>query len=225
MVNKGHFSGEKTHHAAETTPLRRADLCAFGSVFYDACARKAAWSQAISLSCGTRLHKLWFQFRFGVGFNFGLSFFSVEVSVSVSITLSARLRHQAGTSQALCTPVMKIADNLKLFALSGHSTHDNWRTSPGLWARIMKLPTVSGSEHFLRTPCTKLGGRLRLSAPPCWKLPTASGSEQSSHDKRRTSQALCTRMMKLPTVSGSEHCLGTPFTEIEERFGLCAPPG
>ena len=152
-------------------------------------------------------------------------FFPVEVSVSVSITLSVRLRHQAGTSQALCTPGMKVADSLKLFALSGHSTHDNWRTSPGLWARIMKLPTVSGSEHFLRTPCTKLGGRLRLSAPPCWKLPTASGSEQSSHDKRGTSQALCTRMMKLPTVPGSDNCLGTPFTEIEERFGLCAPPG
>ena len=83
-------------------------------------------------------------------------------------------------AQALCTP-----------------HHENCGTSQAFCTPMVNLPTVSGSVHFLRTPLTKIVGRLRLSSTP---------------------------MMKLPTVSGSEHFLCIPLTIIGGRLRLCAPP-
>ena len=63
----------------------------------------------------------------------------------------------------------EIADRLGLCA---PPAHENCGSSQALCTPMMKLPTVSGSEHFLCIPLTKSAGRLRL----C-ELPTASGSE------------------------------------------------
>ena len=102
--------------------------------------------------------------------------------------------HQnCGASQALCTPMMKIADSLRLCAppsrklgdVSGSvQPHDAscrqsqarraphprklW-TSQAVCTPIIKSPTTSHSGHFLCSPFTKSAGRLRLSAPPRMK--------------------------------------------------------
>ena len=60
--------------------------------------------------------------------------------------------------------MMEIADSLRLFALFGHSIHENGGTSQAVCMLFVKLPTVSGCLHFLGTPLTKMAGRLRLFA-------------------------------------------------------------
>ena len=76
---------------------------------------------------------------------------------------------------------------------------------------MMNLPTVSGSEHFLRIPLTKIVGRLRLFSTPMMKLPTASGSEHF----------LCTPFTK---VGGTPQARCTPMMKTADSFRLCAPP-
>ena len=71
-----------------------------------------------------------------------------------------------GTSQAFCTPMMRIGDSFRLLALFVHPIHENCGTSQAVCMRMMFLPTVSGCLHFLSTPFTKIAGRLRLLAPP-----------------------------------------------------------
>ena len=49
--------------------------------------------------------------------------------------------------------------------------HAFWEYGNAIWGYgrctpIVKSPTVSGSGHFLCSPLTKIGGRLRLFAPP-----------------------------------------------------------
>ena len=71
-----------------------------------------------------------------------------------------------GASQAFCTPMMRIGDSLRLFALFVHPTHENCGSSQAACTRVMFLPTVSGCLRFLSTPFRKIAGRLRLPAPP-----------------------------------------------------------
>ena len=71
-----------------------------------------------------------------------------------------------GASQAFCTPMMRIGDSLRLFALFVHPAHENCGTSQAACMPMMLLPTASGCLHFLSTPFTKIARRLRLPAPP-----------------------------------------------------------
>ena len=93
--------------------------------------------------------------------------------------------------------------------------HENCGTSRALCTPMVKLPTVSGSGHFLCTRLAKIGGRLRLCAPPAsQKLRDVSGSlhphgevadslrlcaffVHSIHQNSGTSQARCTPMVKI----------------------------
>ena len=75
-------------------------------------------------------------------------------------------RKLRGVSCAL-HPHHKIADSLRLWALSVLSSHQNWGTSQAACTPIVKSLTVSGSGHFLCSPRTKSVGRLRPFAPPC----------------------------------------------------------
>ena len=67
--------------------------------------------------------------------------------------------HKCGTSKAVCTPSCKIADSLRLWALSVLSTHQN-----------------CGTSQALCTPMMKIADSLRLCAPPSQKLGDVSGS-------------------------------------------------
>ena len=88
------------------------------------------------------------------------------VSLRKSQALCIPPHENGGTSQAFCTPMMRIGDSFRLFALFVHPTHENCGTSQAVCMRMMFLPTVSGCLHFLSTPFTKIAGRLRLPAPP-----------------------------------------------------------
>ena len=145
-------------------------------------------------------------------------------------------------SQALCAPPSrklrgvsgclhphhKIADSFRLWARSVLCVRQNWGTSQALCTPMMKLPTGSGSEHFLRTPLTKAGGRLRLCAPPMMKIANVKIANSlrlralfvhSIHENCGASQAFCTPMMKLADMLR----LCAPSHEVW-RLRLCAPP-
>ena len=104
---------------------------------------------------------------------------------------------KCGTSQAFCTAMLQIADSLRLFALFGRSSPENWGTSQAICIVLGNCPTVSGCLHFLGAPFPKIAERLRLFAVV-----------EKTHDEIvRQSQAL-----------------RTPFPKIAERLRLSAPP-
>ena len=94
--------------------------------------------------------------------------------------------------------------------------HENCGTSQAFCTPMMNLPTVSGSEHFLRIPLTKIVGRLRLFSTPMMKLPIVSGSVHffvhSTHKSWGTSQARCT-----PTAHGRQSQAPSTFCALRSR--------
>ena len=126
-----------------------------------------------------------------------------------------------GTSQALCSPMMKMVDSRRLWAVSVLSIHQNWGTSQALW-----------------TPMMKIADSLRLCAPPSRKLWDVSGSVHPHNERCRlsqalstpphgnwgTSQAVCTPIIKSPTASGSGHFLCTPRPKMAGRLRRRACP-
>ena len=113
--------------------------------------------------------------------------------------LCAHAHENRGASQALCTPMMKIADSLRLCApaltkwrdVSGsvHAHDENCRPSQALCARAHEN---GGTSQALCTPMMKIADSLRLCAPPSQKLGDVSGSVQPHDENCRQSQALCT---------------------------------
>ena len=153
-----------------------------------------------------------------------------------------------GTSQARCTPMMQIADSLRLCApppsrklwdASGcvrlqHKVADRLR----LWAlSVLSTHQNCGTSQALWTPMMKIADSLRLCAPPSRKLWDVSGSVHPHNERCRlsqalstpphgnwgTSQAVCTPIIKSPTASGSGHFLCSPFTKSAGRLKLFAP--
>ena len=89
-----------------------------------------------------------------------------------------------------------------------HPRDENCRQSQALCTPpSRKLGHVSGSVHPHNENCRQAQA---LSTPP--------------HGKRGTSQAVCTPIIKSPTVSGSGHFLCSAVTKIGGRLRLCAPP-
>ena len=54
------------------------------------------------------------------------------VNLPKSQALRTPFQKNSGTSQAFCTAMMKMADSLRLFALFGRSTPENWGTSQAI---------------------------------------------------------------------------------------------
>ena len=106
----------------------------------------------------------------------------------------AHAHENGGTFQAVCMPVMKIADSLRLSALFVHTTHENGGTSQAV--------------------CTPHAEHCRQSQALCAR----------AHENCGTSQAVCMLLMKLPRVSGSLHFLCTPFTKTAGRLRRFACP-
>ena len=66
--------------------------------------------------------------------------------------------------------MMQIADSLKLFALFGHATPENGGTSREVCMEVMKLPTVSGSEHPRSRKARHVSGGLHAHDMPMLKI-------------------------------------------------------
>ena len=92
---------------------------------------------------------------------------------------------------------MKMADRLRLFAIFGRSTPENWGPSQAICIVLRKLPTVSGSFHFLGAPPAKIAERLRLFA-----------FVEKAHDE----------------IGRESQALRIPFPKCAERLRLSAPP-
>ena len=86
-----------------------------------------------------------------------------EMHVRKSQALCIPPRENGGTAQAFCTPMMRIGDSFRLFALCVHPTHENWGTSQALCTTMMK---IADSLRLCAPPVTKFVRRLRLFAPP-----------------------------------------------------------
>ena len=74
-----------------------------------------------------------------------------------------------------CTPVSRPTMNYSVMNLPKAQAlrtphHENCGTSQAFCTPMMNLPTVSGFEHLLRIPRTKIVGRLRLVSTPMMKI-------------------------------------------------------
>ena len=87
-----------------------------------------------------------------------------------SQALRTRGHENGGTSQAVCTPMTKIADSLKLFAFFGHATPENGGTSRQVCMGMMKTPTVSGFEHPRSRKARHVSGGLHAHDTPMLKI-------------------------------------------------------
>ena len=122
------------------------------------------------------------------------------------------------TSQALCTPMMKFADSLRLCA----PPFTKFVTSQAVCTPVIKSPTVSGFGHFLCFPFTKSAGRLRLSAPPRMKsADSLRFCEPPSRELGDVSGSVHPHDEHCRQVSGSEH---PPARKLGGRLRLFAPP-
>ena len=142
---------------------------------------------------------------------------------------------------------MKIADSLRLCApparklwdvSSSLHPHHKLADSLRLWAlSLLSNHQKCGMSQALCTPMMKFADSLRLCAPPSRKLGDVSGSVHHHdencrqpqalctpcHEICETSQAVCTPIIKSPTVSGSEHFRCSAFTKRGGRLRLFAP--
>ena len=89
---------------------------------------------------------------------------------------------------------------------------------------MVKLPTVSGFEHFFALHSQKLGdvsGSVHPHGENGRQLQALSIFCAFHSPELRTSQALCSPMMK---IADSLRLGALPFTKIVGRLRLCAPP-
>ena len=147
-------------------------------------------------------------------------------------------------------PHHKIADSLRLWALSVLCIHQHWRTSQAL--RTPPPHTNCGTSQALCSPMMKFADSLRLCAPPSRKLGDVSGSAHPHdencrqpqalcaphdencrqaqalstppHENWGTSQAACTPIVKSPTVSGSGHFRCSPLNKSAGRLRRSSTP-
>ena len=138
-------------------------------------------------------------------------------------------RENCGASQAVCSPVVKIADSLRLCApplttigdVSGcvhphHKIADSLR----LWAlSVLSIRQQCGTSQACCTPMLKIADSLRLCAPPSRKLGHVSGAVHPRNENCRQPQALSTPPHgNLGDVSGCLH----PHHKIADSFRLWA---
>ena len=113
-----------------------------------------------------------------------------------------------GTSQAFCTAMLKMADRLRLFALFGRSTPENWGTCQAICIFV---------THMM-----KLADSLRLGALHSRKLRNVSGFLHRRDENCRQSQAACAfwalHSRKLGNASGYLHF----FVKLADSLRLFA---
>ena len=111
--------------------------------------------------------RLWAFSVFSIHQNWGTSqaLCTPMMKTADSLRLCAPPLHEnCGASQAACTPYHKVADSLRLWALSVLSTHPNWGDVSG--SLHPRDGNCRPSQALCTRPSTKTAGRLRLCAAP-----------------------------------------------------------
>ena len=113
--------------------------------------------------------------------------------------------HQnCGTSQALCTRMVKIADTLRLCA--------------------PPLRENCGTSKARCTPMVKIVDSLRLCAPLSRSLRGVSGSARPHHKITDSLGLWALSVHSIHQNCGASQALRTPMMKIADRLRLCAPP-
>ena len=128
----------------------------------------------------------------------------------------------SGCLHVLGTPLPKIGELLRLFALFYESRRQSQAVCT-FWAlRSRKLRNVSGYLHLLKKPMMKLAESLRLCAFHSRKVRNVSGFLHRHAENGRQFQAVCTfrapHSRKLGNVAGYLHC----FMKLAESLRLFA---
>ena len=131
-------------------------------------------------------------------------------------------------------PHHKIADSLRLWALSVLSIHENCGTSQALCTPMMKSPRVSGFERSAHencgasqavcSPMMKIAGSLRLVRPSSRKLWGVSGCLHPHHEIAYSLRLWARSVLSSHQNCGKSQARCTPMMKIADSLRLCAPP-